>query len=93
MINILHKLKVLQYDLTPDNDKLGHFFWGFIYCLIGLVIDYFIGKYAFILIVPFLIGGLSELVDGLSGKGNVEFWDIIYTISPSIIIYIICLIN
>lgn len=92
-MNLLYRLKILQHNLTPDNDKLGHFFWGFIYCLIGFLIDYFTGKHAFILIIPFLIAGLSELVDGLSGKGNVEFWDIIYTILPSIIIYIICLIN
>lgn len=93
MIDFLHNLKVMQGKFTPNNDKLGHFFWGFIYCIIGSLIDYFINSNFMFVLFPLLVAVLAEYLDKKTGKGNAEFLDVVFTISPSIMIFLINNIN
>ncbi len=70
--------------LTPDNDKLAHFFWGFVYGVIG----YFLQGFALMFFTPLLLGVIKEYHDS-KDKGYSEFLDVIYTMLPSGIMIII----
>ena len=86
MIKLINKL-------TPQQDKLAHFYWGFIYA----VISYLIGLMLFstqwtIVILPFALGGAKEIMDW-QGYGTPEWEDFIYTAIPSIVMYLLIIFN
>jgi len=88
----LHKLKLLQGNLTPDNDKLGHFYFGFIYSLVGYLIGvYLVDLQVLVFLLPLFISALGELLDSITGDGNSEFLDIFYTCISGVLIYILFL--
>lgn len=72
----------IQGKITPANDKLGHFYWGFLY---AYSISLFT-KNILIILVPLLFAISKEWRD-YNGLGNVEKLDIIFTILPGILIY------
>jgi hypothetical protein len=76
---------VVSYKLDfPKKDKLEHYYMGVLYCLFGMFLDFdFNTKYIF-LIVPGFFALAKELRD-LTGKGNVEFLDFLYTILFSLL--------
>ncbi len=85
MIKLINKL-------TPEHDKLAHFYWGFIYALIS----YFLGLWICdtqwtIMVLPFILGCAKEIRDWM-GYGTPEWKDFIYTSLPSAVMYLIFLI-
>lgn len=95
-MNLLQKVKDIvksiiefQTKITPDKDKLAHFFWGFWYVLIGASIDYLVDFRLFIILIPLSIAVYKEYLYDRQNKGSVEFLDVIYTIAPSFIIYLL----
>ncbi len=77
-----------QTKITPKVDKLAHFFWGFWYTLLGVIMDVIFNTNYFLLVIPIMLGGYKELRDLLSKEGSPEWMDFIYTILPSAIFYI-----
>lgn len=70
-------------NITPKNDKLAHFFWGFIYSLGGVVYFLIYKKIYFIVIFPLAFAVIKEYIDS-KGEGKVEFADVIFTVIPSV---------
>ena len=69
----------------PKYDKLKHFFIGYI---ISLALP-FIGIYALYLCIAVAVG--KEIYDKISKKGTPEVLDIVYTVAPCAINYLIFL--
>lgn len=90
---MLKKLIQFQTSITPNSDKLGHFFWGFWYALIGLLLDLLQVFEWMIFIMPFMPAAYKELRDLIKKDGTPELWDFIWTIIPSVILYIITIIH
>lgn len=84
MKKIFHLIEVL----TPDYDKLAHFFWGFIYAIISVLISTLIDFNHLIYIIPAIIAGIKEYYD-YRGYGRAEFWDFVFTVLPGVVIYFI----
>lgn len=86
---MIKKLIQLQTNITPDYDKLAHFFWGFIYAVVSYLIGcYLLESKMFTMFVPVLLGGVKELRDS-RGHGTPEIMDFIYTVIPSVVIFLI----
>lgn len=86
---MLKKILNYQNKLTPKNDKLAHFFWGFWYAVVSVLIYLFLIDWIYIVIIPtVIISAIKEYYDS-KGNGTVELLDFIFTIIPSIIFYII----
>lgn len=86
---MLKKLIQLQTDITPKHDKLAHFFWGFIYAIISFLIGYYLlESKMFTMFIPLLLGGIKELRDS-RGHGTPEIMDFVYTVIPSVVIFLI----
>ncbi len=76
----------LQQKLTPQPDKLGHFYWGFWYALASLLLYHFVIHWIYIIILPSItLAAIKEIVDKVTGKGNAEFLDFIFTIIPALV--------
>ena len=75
----------LIQKLTPKPDKLGHFYWGFIYTLFGFVGFLIFNSIWFLLLPSFILAAAKEYFDA-KGYGKAELADFIFTILPSIII-------
>ena len=98
----MKKIIELKEKFTPAADKLAHFYWGFVYAAITLLVCFFIdlrlynnfniNLYNHIPIavfgVPAAIGYLEEKWDA-EGKGNCDFLDLLFTAIPSVIISLI----
>lgn len=84
-MSIFDKLIEFQTKITPNNDKLAHFFWGFWYALIGNVIYLLTDVKLSIFFVPLLLGMVNE-IRNYFGKGTPEIWDVFFTIMPSLMI-------
>lgn len=78
-----HLIKIIKY-LTPNNDKLAHFYWGVIFGCSG----YLIYGVSLMLLLPFVFGLIKEYDDS-KGNGKVETLDVLFTILPSLIVTII----
>ena len=89
---MFNKIIKIQQSITPKNDKLGHFFWGFWYAIISYLISTIFNHDYLIFALPLVIGLYKELYDLISKKGDPELLDLIWTILPSIIMYILLLI-
>lgn len=86
---MLKRLIQFQTDITPSYDKLGHFFWGFIYAVISYLIGYYLlESKMFTLFIPIVFAGIKELRDS-RGHGTPEFMDFVYTVIPSVIMFLI----
>ena len=75
--------------LTPENDKLAHYFWGDIYSTVGLLLVLILNLFtstAALALLPFLSSAipayLKERMDG-KGYGTRERADFIYTVVSS----------
>lgn len=80
----------LQSKFTLANDKLGHFYWGFIY---AYPLDVLFGNPYLTIGIPLALAITKELrdkqVDENGNKlGNFEFLDIVATIAPGILLAI-----
>lgn len=88
LIKLTKFLLQLQSRITPANDKLGHFYWGFIYAYsLELVFD----TTAITIGVPLILALSKELRDGVADDkgislGTVELLDIAFTVLPGILI-------
>ncbi|MFL0067861.1 hypothetical protein V2647_03620 [Tenacibaculum maritimum] len=79
--------KLIQ-KLTPKVDKLGHFYWGFLYTIAG-VIGFFIFDALFLIVLPSVVlAAFKEFFDK-QGFGNAEWLDFTFTIIPGIVITLI----
>lgn len=101
MKNIINKIKLgfinatkfllgLQSKITPANDKLGHFYWGFIY---AYPLDLVFNNDYLTIGVPLLLAVSKEIRDAQKSKegfklGNVELLDIVATVIPGILLAI-----
>lgn len=81
----MKKILELQSKLTPKNDKLGHFFWGFWYALFGMLMYVVFGWIYWIVIPTVILAASKEFWDS-RGNGNVEFLDFLFTITPSLVL-------
>lgn len=72
---------VIMHSLL-QHDKLKHFFFGF---FIFLVISLLFGNWVAITVVA-LVAIAKEVYDKVTGKGFVEWLDVLYTICPGILI-------
>lgn len=81
----MKKILELQGKLTPKNDKLGHFFWGFWYALFG-VLMYVVFSWIYWIVIPSVILAASKEFWDSRGNGNVEFLDFLFTIIPSLVL-------
>lgn len=81
---MINKIIQFQTKITPDFDKLAHFFWGFFYSLVGVLIS----EDWLILLIPFVFALYKEIKDYFS-YGGFSVLDIIFTCFPSLIIYFI----
>ena len=80
-------LKLIQY-LTPDNDKLAHFYWGNIYMIVGFLITKITGVNNLFIFLPVLLGLLKEIYD-YKDYGGFSVKDWVYTSAPPILFLII----
>ena len=78
-------MKKLILKYTPKTDKLKHFFWGY---LISYVAFAFTGSLLIAILAALILAIYNEYKDW-KGAGNVEFLDVIYTVSPSLLILIL----
>lgn len=90
LIKVSKFLLGLQSKFTLANDKLGHFYWGFIYAYpLDLVFNN-----AYITIgIPLALAITKELRDRQVDKngnklGNFEILDIVATVAPGILLAI-----
>ncbi|MDB0602374.1 hypothetical protein PL373_14730 [Tenacibaculum maritimum] len=84
----MKKILELQGKLTPKNDKLGHFFWGFWYALFG-VLMHVVFSWIYWIVIPSVILAASKEFWDSRGNGNVEFLDFLFTIIPSAALFLI----
>lgn len=84
----MNKLFSIIQRLTPDYDKLAHFYWGFIYSIISVLISTLIDFNHLIYIIPAIIAVIKEYYD-YRGYGKPELWDFIFTVLPGVVIYFI----
>lgn len=95
MQNLIKKIQ----ELVPATDKLAHFYTGFLLAFVTFLVYVLVNKlfrfneYYLIMLPSLLIGVYKELVYDKKHSGFTEFWDVFYTVLPSIvfvfIIYII----
>jgi len=89
-----HKMKKLIEiinKLTPKEDKLKHFFWGFVYALVSYVIGvYLLDSKLFTMFLPVAFGAAKEIYDDIK-YGGFDVEDLFYTLIPSFIITLIIL--
>ena len=84
----MKKILELQGKLTPKNDKLGHFFWGFWYALFGVLI-YVVFSWVYWIVIPSVILATSKEFWDSKGNRNVEFLDFFFTVLPSLVLFLI----
>lgn len=85
----MNKIIEIINKLTPKEDKLKHFFWGFIYAVISYVIGYYLlGSKLFTMFLPVLFGSIKEIHDDIK-YGGFDVEDLFYTLIPSFIITLI----
>tara|TARA_R110002051_G_C8769409_1_gene503327 strand:+ start:7732 stop:8025 length:294 start_codon:yes stop_codon:yes gene_type:complete len=89
MNKIILKIIRLQTKLTPKADKLAHFFWGFFYALLGLIIDETSGTNVFVFLLPAIAGSYKEIKDIEDKAGTAEFKDFLFTILPGLTLIIL----
>lgn len=90
-------LKLIQ-QLTPRKDRLEHFYWGFIYMVVGFLLTAFlklfittsVGFENLFLWVPLWIGLIKEIRDIRKGSGF-DVIDWLFTVLPAFITLIIIL--
>lgn len=90
-------LKLIQ-QLTPRKDRLEHFYWGFIYMVLGFILTETIkaigvNSIAFeslFLWLPLWIGLIKEIRDIRKGSGF-DWIDWLFTVAPAFITCIIIL--
>lgn len=79
-----------QNKLTPACDKLGHFYWGFVY---AYPLDLAFNNSYLTIGIPLLLAVSKEIRDSQKSKegfklGNVELLDIVATVIPGILLAI-----
>jgi hypothetical protein len=82
-MNIMHK--ILRYLSNVPQDKLLHFFYGTLMAAPLVAFTNPLISSAFVMMVAIF----KELYDDLSGKGNIEVMDVVFTIAPVIIMNIV----
>ena len=76
----------------PANDKLKHFFLGFIIYFLSFLAFSLVGSnisFIFATLVALSFGIIKELIVDKNIGGHVSFWDVVYTILPALIIDLI----
>ena len=87
----MNVFKTIQY-LTPDNDKLAHFFWGFVYGTVSYLLGIFLlSSHLYAMFLPIVFGLIKEIKDDMV-YGGFDFVDLTYTVLPSGIITILIII-
>ena len=85
-------------DLTPDNDKLAHFYWGSNYSNFAIVTmvapcTWLFGANEIYALIPFaftaLLAWAKELRDEME-YGNKSIADFLWTILPAIPLSVLC---
>ncbi len=76
--------KILKYLSNVPQDKLLHFFYGTLIAAPLVAFTNPLISSAFVMMLAIF----KELYDDLSGKGNIEVMDVVFTIAPVIIINI-----
>ena len=79
--------KLIQ-KFTPKADKLGHFYWGFLYSIAG-VIGFFIFDALWLIALPSIVLAASKEFFDKQGHGNAEWLDFVFTIIPGLVITLI----
>lgn len=79
--------KLIQ-KFTPKADKLGHFYWGFLYSILG-VIGFFIFNALWLIALPSVVLAASKEIFDKQGYGNAEWLDFVFTIIPGLTITLI----
>ncbi len=77
--------KILKYLSNVPQDKLLHFFYGTLIAAPLVAFTNPLISSAFVMMLAIF----KELYDDLSGKGNIEVMDVVFTIAPVIIINIV----
>jgi len=72
---------IIEFPSTIAKDKLGHFFGGSFILFVSLLL---FNVYISVGIVVVSAATKELLWDGYLKKGNVEFYDFVYTILPCI---------
>lgn len=90
ILKSLNWLLNLQNKFTLTNDKLGHFYWGFIY---AYPLDLVFNNNYLTIGIPLLLAVSKEIRDAQKSKegfklGNVELLDIVATVIPGILLAI-----
>lgn len=81
---ILYSCFSIVRSKLPKIDKLQHFYMGLIYTLISLF--FLNGIY---IAIPCLVLGIAKEVRDYFGSGTPEVLDILFTVYPSILIFLI----
>jgi len=81
---ILYSCFSIVRNKLPKIDKLKHFYMGLIYTLISLF--FLNGIY---IIIPCLVLGVVKEVRDYFGSGTPEILDVLFTVYPSILIFLI----
>lgn len=87
--DLLLRLVSYQSRFTPKADKLGHFYWGFWYAILGVLLYLIFSKIYLVLVVNLLLASGKEVMDLIFDEGTPELRDFIYGSLPSIIIYLL----
>lgn len=85
----MKKILEIINRLTPEQDKLKHFFWGFVYAVVSCVIGcYLLDSKLFTMFLPVVFGAAKEIYDDIT-YGGFDVEDLFYTLIPSFIITLI----
>jgi len=89
---LIQKIATFQASFTPAKDKLGHFFWGFIYGLLGVIIEVLSGNSAYIILCPLAGGLFKEVADHFRDK-TFDWKDLLYTTIPGVGLFVVYLLS
>ena len=84
-------LEIIQM-LTPRKDRLEHFFWGFVYTIVGFVITYLTGWQDLFMIIPFTLALIKEIRD-IKKSSGFDTVDFLFTVIPPITVWLIIILN
>lgn len=84
----MKKLYKLIQEFTPKPDKLGHFYWGFIYSLFGFG-GFLLFDTIWLIALPSIVLAASKEFFDKKGYGNAELLDFVFTVIPSVVFTLI----
>lgn len=85
----MNRIKQLLNFITPQHDKLKHFWLGFVITFLSFIVYTQIKNINVILLPSLVIGFSIEVYQTATKTGKLEFLDLFYTVLPSIFLSLV----